>query len=520
MTGSILQLVAYGIEDIFLTNEPQISYFKVIYKRHTNFSREEIRQNFSQRPDFNSQISAVIARNGDLMEKSHLIITLPEIRRSTDNITQYAWVKSPGFSLIDTISIEINNRQICRHYGEWMCLWNEMFNPKATEISFKKMIGDIPELTNYSYSKGSYKLYIPLQFWFCRTSANAIPLVSLEFSDIKINLSIKDWTDCLLTAPSHYIVCSDNLVNFENYEYIEQNVDGIISSGIFIYFDPYKKRLYYSLLTKNHFLPVPTTAVTVNNQAKYKILGKSFNSYAIPAMQNSGSIVINPATFKSTSKIKTLSLSDTYLLINYIFIDDDERMRFAQSKQDYIIEQVYFTQYNEVTGPTETIKIDIDNPCKYIVWILQQKYLYDAKDYYNYTPTYVHKRSYDTYEENIKINDPLYSFDNNLVKDTTILCNEKERLSYRDSKYFGLNQVYEKCENDPPAGTNLYFFTLDPTVVQHMGAYNMSKVEKIEIKMKTNSILSASNVGLFRCYAETYNILRIGNGLGALLFER
>ena len=204
MTGSILQLVAYGIEDIFLTNDPQITYFKVVYKRHTNFSREEIRQNFIQRPDFNSQVSANISKNGDLMEKSYLILTLPEIKSFVDDdITKVAWVRYPGYSLIDTVSIEINGRQICKHYGEWMMLWNEMFNPKAKEDSFKKMIGDVPELTEYSNGKNSYKIYIPLQFWFCRTSANALPLVSLEYSDIKVNLSLKDWNDCVLVTPSH-----------------------------------------------------------------------------------------------------------------------------------------------------------------------------------------------------------------------------------------------------------------------------------------------------------------------------
>lgn len=516
MTGSILQLVAYGIEDLFLTNDPQITYFKVVYKRHTNFSREEIRQNFIPRPDFNTQVSAIISRNADLMEKSYLVMTLPEIKKSTDGITKYAWVKSPGFSLIDTISIEINNRQICKHYGEWMFLWNEMFNQKSDEDSFKKMVGDVPELTDYTESKNSYKLYIPLQFWFCRTSANALPLVSLEYSDVKINLSIKNWEDCLITSPSHYVVCSDNLVNFEKYEYIEQNINNVMSAGIFIDFDPYNKRLYYVLLTKNNF----STPNTIDSKNKYKIYGKSFNSYATPAVYSVESLVINPATYKSSNKIKLLSLGDTYLLVNYIFIDDNERLRMIQSKHEYIIEQVYYSYYNEVTGPTESIRLNIENPCRYIIWLLQQKYLYDSKDYYNYTISYRHKRSFDTYEENIKTGEPLYTFDNQLIKDTTIVCNEKERLSYRDSKYFCFNQIYEKCLNKPPIGICAYFFTLDPNSVQHMGSYNMSKVERIEIKLKTNSILSANNIGLFRSYAESYNILRIDNGLGALLFDR
>ena len=517
MTGSILQLVAYGIEDIFLTNDPQITYFKVVYKRHTNFSREEIRQNFIQRPDFNSQVSANISKNGDLMEKSYLIITLPEIKSFVDDtITKVAWVRYPGYSLIDTVSIEINGRQICKHYGEWMMLWNEMFNPKAKEDSFKKMIGDVPELTEYSNGKNSYKLYIPLQFWFCRTSANALPLVSLEYSDVKINLSLKDWNDCILVTPTHYIVCSDSLQNFEDYEYIEQNVDGVISSGFFTYYEPYNKKLYYTLLTSNNFLPL---GPNISNTSKYRIYGKTSNAYANPAVQNTTSVIINPATHKY-NKIKNLILGDTYLLINYIFIDEDERLRFAQSKHDYIIEQLYYNSYNEVTGPTESIKLNIDNPCKFIIWIVQQKYLYDAKDYYNYTPSYRHKREYDTIGANVNIGDPLNTFDNNLIKNETLLFNQKERLSYRDSKYFRLNQIYEKSLNNPPIGVNGYFFSLNPNSVQHSGTYNMSKVEKIEVKINTNSILSASNIGLFRAYSETLNILRISNGLCAVMFDK
>jgi len=517
MTGSILQLVAYGIEDIFLTSDPQITYFKVVYKRHTNFSREEIRQNFVEKPNFNTQVSANISKNGDLMEKSYLVINLPQINAfKNDNITKVAWTRYPGYSLIDTISIEINGRQICKHYGEWMLLWNQMFNPHATDSAFKKMIGDVPELTEFSNGKDSYRIYIPLQFWFCRNSANALPLVSLEYCDVKINLSLKDWNDILLVTPTHYIICSDSIVTFNQYEYIEQNVDGVISAGFFTYFDPYSKKLFYTLLTNNNLLPIPSNIV---NKLKYTIYGKTSNSTASPAIQNPNSIIINPATHKY-NKISSLNLGDTFLLINYIFLDDDERLRFVQSKHDYIIEQLYYNQYNNLVGPTESILIDIENPCKYIIWVAQQQYLYNAKDYYNYTPTYRHKRSYDTIGSNINVGDPMYDFDDSLIYYETLICNSKERLSYRDSKYFRLNQIYEKCVNTPASGVNAYFFSLDPNSIQHSGAYNMSKVEKIEIKINTHPIISTNNIGLFRSYAEVMNILRISNGLGGIMFDK
>ena len=517
MTGSILQLVAYGIEDIFLTNDPQITYFKVVYKRHTNFSREEIRQNFIQIPDFNTQVSATINKNGDLMEKTYLIINLPAIPSFNDGITKVAWVRYPGYSLINTISIEINGRSICRHYGEWMMLWNEMFNQNAKVDSFKKMIGDVPELTDLSDGKESYRIHIPLQFWYCRSSANALPLVSLQYSDIKINLSLKAWNECLIFSPSHYIICENNVVAFNENECIYQNIDGNIVYGYFRSFDSYSKKLYYNQLTPNNFKPIPPNVIVTN---KYRIIGMTSNFYALPATQNTNSITINPATYKY-NKLKTLILGDTYLLINYIFVDEDERLQFAQTKQDYKIEQLYYTEYNQIVGPSETIRIDIDNPCKYFVWVLQQKYLYDALDYYNYSTTPRKKIQQDTdiTSKIYNIGEPVPTFDSNLAKTETILFNQKERLSYRDSKYFRLNQTYEKCLNIPPIGVNKYFFTLDPIALQHSGTCNMSKVETIEIKMAINPVLSTSNIGLFRAYAETYNILRISNGLGAVLFD-
>lgn len=520
MTGSILQLVAYGIEDIFLTNDPQITYFKVVYKRHTNFSREEIRQNFIQRPDFNTQVSATISKNGDLMEKTYLVINLPPIPSFDDGITKVAWARYPGYSLINTMSIEINGRQICKHYGEWMMLWNEMFNINATLPSFKKMIGDVSELTDFTDGKSSYRIYIPLQFWFCRSSANALPLVSLQYSDVKINVSFKPWSECIIFSPSHYIICSDNITGFYDNEYIEQNIDGNIVYGIFRSFDCYSKKLYYTLLSPSNFKTIPSNSTNSTNNSKYKIIGMTSKFEVTPAVQNTNSIIINPASYKY-NKIKTLILGDTYLLVNYIFIDEDERLQISQTKQDYIIEQLYYTNYNQVIGPSETIKVNIDNPCKFIVWILQQKYLYDALDYYNYTNTPRHKisKDKDITSQIYNIGDPMPVFDKSLALNQTILFNQKERLSYRDGKYFKYNQIYEKCVNAPPVGTNCYFFSINPNTLQHSGTCNMSKIETIEIKMSINPVLSTSNIGLFRAYAETYNILRISYGLGAVLFD-
>ena len=518
MTGTILQLVATGIEDVFLTNDPQITYFKIVYKRHTNFAREEINQYFLVQPDFNTQVSINIAQQGDLMGKTILEINLPAIEKCDDPNVTYAWCRYIGYTIIDNIEIEINGRQICRHYGEWMMLWNQMFNDMANYNGFRRMIGEVPELTMFTSTKSTYKLFIPLQFWFCRSSSLALPLVSLLYSDIKINLSLKSWENCLITCPTHYIICQDDLAAFIKYEYIEQIVDGITSVGIFSSYDSINKKLLYTLITPNNFLQIPQNNGSIN-QNKYRIYGKISNAYILPIIQNSNTLIINPATYKY-NKLKSLKLGDVHLIINYIFLDDDERLKFAQRKHDYIIEQLYYTYANNITGSNDTIRLNIDNPCKYIIWMLQQQYLYNSNYYYNYTANYdinlpYNISNYDDYKSYYNVNST-----SSLILKETLYLNEQERLTYRDSKYFRVNQIYEKCANPPPLGVNAYFFTLDAMTTQPCGSCNMSKFEKIEVKMNINPVITPNNLGYFRSYAETYNILRVSNGLAAIMFDR
>ena len=109
MGGGLIQLVAYGIQDIYISGDPQITFFKVVYKRHTNFSIEPIRQYFSTSLDFGKSSSCTIARHGDLITKMYLVVNLPFIPsfKETDNIKKFAWAKKIGYVIIKTIEIEI-----------------------------------------------------------------------------------------------------------------------------------------------------------------------------------------------------------------------------------------------------------------------------------------------------------------------------------------------------------------------------------------------------------------------------
>jgi hypothetical protein len=492
MPGGTMQLAAYGIEDMFLTHDPQITYFKIVYRRHTNFSIEEIRQNFIEITDFGSKVTATISKAGDLIEKTTLVINLPKINKFKDGISQIAWVKNIGYRIIKSISVEINGRTISKHYGEWMYLWNEMFSTHDKKMD--KIIGNISELIDYTYEKNAYTLYIPLQFWFNKNAGNALPMVSMTYSDVKINLELNSLDYCLKITPTHYIKCDADIVNFIKYETIIQTLDSQQNIGEFLYYDINERKLYYYLISKTNFQSIPYGTI---NTLKYNIVGETSKYIVSPYTQQLITKVITPQSY-ALNKLSNLHLGDTFLLVNYIYLDDEERMKFAQSKHDYLIEHIYYTENNEVTGPTESISVDVDNPCKYMIWVVQQQYIYNSKAYDNYTD----------------------GTGNSLIIDETILLNQKERLTSRNENYFSLIQPYEYSRNTPPLGVNMFSFGLNVNSTQPSGTCNMSKIESIEIKMRTKPILSTNNYGICRVYCETYNILRVSNGYAGVIFER
>lgn len=523
MTGGIIQLVAYGVEDIFLTRDPQITFFKVVYRRHTNFSTEDIPQYFTQKPSWGKSVSCTISPDGDLVKDIYLVIHLPAIKKfktnnGDDDLTKFAWVRRLGFVMIKSIEIEINGRVIDRHYGEWLNLWMELFGPK--DEGMLKMIGDTEDLTSFTNGKDPYTLYIPLKFWFCRSSGLALPIVSLKYSDIKINLELNDFENCYVITPTHYIKCEAELVNFKQYEYIEQVVDNITYAGIFTHYDILNKRLYYTKISKEKFIGI-YSSITNPSQSqknailedtaneKYRIVGKTSKFYVLPS--------INETTKNHQyTKLKNVALDNVYLLVNYVFLDEDERMKFAQAKHDYLIEQLFFTPNTTLEGANRSIKVNIDHPCKMLVWVVQMNYIDNANDPFNYTNSYVRKKFSSEYP-NVKLGDVV---GDSLINDQTILLNGHERIKLRSEDYFSNVQHYQNAQFSPSTGINSYFFSIYPNSTQPSGSCNMSQMGTIEIQLRMSHMIDALNLGKIRSYGLCQNILRVSHGLAAVVFNR
>jgi hypothetical protein len=222
MAGGLMQLVAYGAQDVYLTGNPQITFWKVTYRRHTNFAMESIEQTFNGQADFGRRVTCTISRNGDLAYRTYLQITLPEIGQSLSPTGQvYArWLDFPGEQLISQVEVEIGGQRIDRQYGDWMHIWCQLTLSKEQERGYYKMIGNTTQLTYvcdplFSNVDGPCStdgirqvcaprnalpettLYVPLQFWYCRNPGLALPLIALQYHEVKINLDIRNIEECL-----------------------------------------------------------------------------------------------------------------------------------------------------------------------------------------------------------------------------------------------------------------------------------------------------------------------------------
>lgn len=485
MTGGLIQLVAYGQQDFYLINDPQITFFKTVYRRYTNFSLESIQQDFIDKPDFGKRVSCVISRYGDLVRKMNLVIELPSIPKF-DNKTKFAWVKKIGFAIIKTIEVEIGGELIDRQYGDWLNIWYELTTLSGHNQD--NLIGNIEELTDFSNGKKSYKLFIPLQFWFNRIAGLALPVVSLQYSHIKINLDLNEFCNCYLLSPTHFINIENDLVNFTPNEYLIQNVNGITTLAKFVDYDIIEKKLYITQISPHNF-QIPT-----QNNSKYEICGMNSKFKVMPKINSVQKI------YKNKANLCNICLKKCYLLVEFVFLDDEERTRFSLARHEYLIEQVFFNGSETVNNLHQSYKIGFTQSCKELIWVTQLENNIKNNNWFNYT-------------------DNLIGCGRNIITTCGILFNGVERLSVRDIEYFSKVQVYQNHSNAPSEGINVYSFALKPEDHQPSGTANLTMIDNIRLKLSVLPSINYKNVAKLRIYGLVYNILRISNGISGLLFQ-
>ena len=517
MGGGLMQLVAYGAQDIYLTGNPQITFFKVVYRRHTNFAMESIEQTFNGSVDYSRRLTCTLDRSGDLVHRMYLEVEVDTITSLVeDNSCSGSFVSGIGsdfqgyvtaflnestrlastgsgfannlglprhgrfgHSLIDEVEVEIGGQCIDKHYGEWLEIWSQLtctdFELTKTRLMIDGTMVNTGPTTNMTSASdgnvnvltGSRKVVVPLQFWFNRNPGLALPLIALQYHEVKINLVLNSRQRAGLSKEDNCSCCQ---------------------------------------------------------------------------------------------KLTHLSL-----FCDYIFLDTDERRRFAQVSHEYLIEQLQFNNIvnAEKSESSKNVELRFNHPCKELVWVVQPQSVavrnadigsdYSGSDYsqvFNFNN-----------EANGYIQDVIYD-ENDYVMDTMttakLQLNGQDRFEVRDAKYFRTLQLFEHhtggqrqvggndCAPTNAAGADTssgnmdvafygvrgcidggiycYSFALKPEEHQPSGTCNFSRIDNAVLQLGLNTYTadnktpSKSNK-FIKVYATNYNVLRIMSGMGGLAYS-
>jgi hypothetical protein len=234
--GGLLQLVALGKQDVFLTGNPQMTWFKMVYRRYTNFAIESQPMYFDGTPDFGKRISCLVPRRGDLLSQISLEVTLPAITLADG--TPVSYVNSIGHALIQEITIEIGEQEIDRQTGEWMEIWSNYTTTKDKQTGFYNMIGKVDGYSPPTLF-GPIKLYIPLRFWFCKNPGMALPIVALQYHPIRINLTLRPLNQLFFSQALTTPACN-------NLETVPANISDLMLWGDYVYLDVDERRRFVS----------------------------------------------------------------------------------------------------------------------------------------------------------------------------------------------------------------------------------------------------------------------------------
>ena len=499
MVAGQIQLVSRNYQDLYLNHKPQITFFKLVYHKYSNFSHELIPLLFNNDIDFGQKVSCKISNNGDLIYKIYLNVILPSIPKS---INKFAWVKKIGYLLIKNTELEINNKIIDKHYSDWFNIWHELIEERNTE-NLNKMIGNIPELYEYTNKKDSYELFIPLRFWFCNNIGLALPLIAIYLNNIKINIEFNTLENLLKKSSSHYITIRDNVCNFKQGDIIYQGTNKD-KKNIFYDFDYNTQRLYYTKYI--NFEPMTDTEYDINYDENGYFNNNIYTELDNKKIYNDIGYFVYPTKDSPINNIieypTNININKGNLLVNYIYLNNNERKKYLNSTHEYLIDLLQFRGQKFFYNNNFKIKSGFSQMSKEIYFTSSFKNikLGVIKDYFNYTNNINNKGT-------------------GLFKEIKILFNGVMRNNIFNDVFYNYINSYNYHSKNPSNGLYSYSFSLNPESSQPSGSCNFSKIDDISFIFSTNDNITHENNGLLNIYNNYYNILRIKDGMCGIMFS-
>lgn len=449
--GGLLQLVATGKQDLFLTGNPQISFFKMVYRRHTNFATESQPMYFDGTPNFGQRITCLIPRRGDLLGRVYLDVTLPRIFDSSGNELQYT--NSVGHALIQEITFEVGEQEIDRQTGEWMEIWTQLTTPAGQRDALNEMIGRVeqyvppsgpPPILQAGPQSEGLRLLIPLQFYFCNNPGLYLPLLALQYHPIRINITLRPLQQLFWVLP-----------------------------------------------------PQP------------------------------------PATQEAWKPACSINVSCTSQIVNmmlwgeYVYLDVEERRMFVSTSHEYLIEQVQYTPPYALTAQqtTATVSVEFNHPIKEFIFVAQRDEMINRNEWFNYSNLAINEPCPALVQPYVNGNAPAGRLD--LISAAKLQLDGYDRFPLRSPMYFRLQQPYDHHTTTPVYSFIYdYSFALRPEDFQPTGTMNASRIDSIVWQIQMNPVLSNPTIPAWQqrgncrivVYGHNYNVFRVINGFGGLLF--
>jgi len=460
-----MQLLNTGAQDQYLVVSPEMSYFKQVYKRHTNFAMQSVRVEFQTKVYLdNSQrdFTCKIDRYGDLLKDVTLCLTLPEIY--SDDTFRFRWVKNLSKYLLYEYAVSLDSQEIDRRWGEWMDVWNELALSYDQKLAMNSLTGNVDAVNNpvantpmvtvknnrlyysiYPVSSGSSsqsiaskRIFIPLDFWFTKNASLALPLVALQYSTPTIRVRLRAVEDL--------------------YQ--------VWDTGLAMYVSPAK-------YNTDHPPAAGASPISLSKFTKYGGGGPS-----------------------------TIDLNG-YVECNYVFLDTAERTFVATTGADYLVERVTKIEETGISTPY-TSTLTLNNPVKELIWIYRRS---DAKQYNDWG-------NFTTAQPENSALSPLL--------EANMIWNGLSRLDEKPGEYFNLLQPTQHHTSVPRSGIYSYSFALYPEKTQPSGTFNASVINTVQLVSKLNpyaeSLGNTTSEYDLTVYALQYNVFRVMAGNGGMVF--
>jgi hypothetical protein len=417
MAGGLMQLVAYGAQDVYLTGNPEVTFFQAKYKRHTNFAMENIEQTVNGTAANSGRVSVTVARNGDLVGDMYIELKSAIATTATADAGDCNFVAERA---INNVELSIGGQRVDKHYQKWWRMYSELYLDESKKATWGKMT-----------TAGTGKtVYLPLIFFFNRNPGLYLPLIALQYHEVRIDID----------------------------------------------------------------------------------LASDFN------------------TFLNTDTLKVWA--------NYIYLDTEERRRFAQKGHEYLIEQVQHTGTDTVTSSgTKQVRLSYNHPVKELVWCFSNTA--SKNSLWNFSNASVAANvvlesnpdsilAGNAFVSTSTSGAPLLAVgdvggNTRFVEEVCgpldtfkLILNGQDRFKEQRGKYFNQVQSFNHHSGSPMPGIYSYSFALKPEEHQPTGTCNFSRIDNAQVQVVQHPAGDATNMHMF---ATNYNVLRIQSGMGGLAFS-